>query len=40
MKKTSMTEGSVARALVYFAMPFMLSSLLQVLYGAVDLFIV
>ena len=40
MKKLSLTEGPVAPTLVRFALPFMLSSLLQSLYGAADLFVV
>ena len=40
MKAYSLTEGPVAPTLVRFALPFMLSSLLQSLYGAADLFVV
>jgi len=40
MKKLTLTEGPVAPTLVRFALPFMLSSLLQSLYGAADLFVV
>ena len=40
MKNLSLTEGRVAPTLVRFALPFMLSSLLQSLYGAADLFVV
>ena len=40
MKAFSLTEGRVAPTLVRFALPFMLSSLLQSLYGAADLFVV
>ena len=40
MKQLSLTEGRVAPTLVRFALPFMLSSLLQSLYGAADLFVV
>ena len=40
MKNVSLTEGRVAPTLVRFALPFMLSSLLQSLYGAADLFVV
>ncbi|MCF0121048.1 MAG: polysaccharide biosynthesis C-terminal domain-containing protein, partial [Oscillospiraceae bacterium] len=36
----SMLKGSVASALVRFAMPLMLANIFQVLYGAVDLFVV
>ena len=39
MKAFSLTEGRVAPTLVRFALPFMLSSLLQSLYGAADLFV-
>ena len=34
MKQLTLTEGRVAPTLVRFALPFMLSSLLQSLYGA------
>ena len=40
MKQLTLTEGRVAPTLVRFALPFMLSSLLQSLYGAADLFVV
>lgn len=40
MKSFSLTEGRVAPTLIRFALPFMLSSLLQSLYGAADLFVV
>ncbi len=40
MKAFSLIEGKVAPTLVRFALPFMLSSLLQSLYGAADLFVV
>lgn len=40
MKKETLTTGNVYRALVRFAVPFMLADLLQVLYGATDLFVV
>ena len=40
MKNISLTEGRIAPTLVRFALPFMLSSLLQSLYGAADLFVV
>ncbi len=40
MKTLSLTEGKVAPTLVRFALPFMLSALLQSLYGAADLFVV
>ena len=34
------TQGPVAKALIRFAIPYLISSLLQALYGAVDLFVV
>jgi putative MATE family efflux protein len=44
MKKTSieknLTEGSVIKQLILFALPFMLSNLIQSLYNAVDMLIV
>lgn len=40
MKQYSLTESPVAPTLVRFALPFMLSSLLQSLYGAADLFVI
>lgn len=40
MKQLSLSEGRVGPTLVRFALPFMLSSLLQSLYGAADLFVV
>lgn len=40
MKQYSLTESPVAGTLIRFALPFMLSSLLQSLYGAADLFVV
>lgn len=39
-KSNQITEGPVAKALIKFAVPFLISSLLQALYGAVDLFVV
>jgi len=36
----NLTEGSVVRGLVLFALPFMLSNLIQTLYNIVDMFIV
>ena len=35
-----LTEGSVARKLLYFAFPFMLSNLLQTVYNLVDMSVV
>jgi putative MATE family efflux protein len=39
-KNYSLTEGSVGRVLMRFALPFLLSSLFQVAYGAADVFII
>lgn len=39
-KTLSLTEGHVGSKLLRFAVPFLLASLLQALYGAVDLFVV
>ena len=38
--KNSLTEGKVIRVLIMFAIPYMLSSFLQTLYGMADLYIV
>ena len=38
--KQSLNEGSVLKNLIYFSLPFMLSSFLQTLYGLVDLYII
>lgn len=40
MNQKSITEGSILRTLIVFAVPFMIANLLQSLYGAVDLFVV
>lgn len=44
MKKASiekkLTEGSVVKQLIKFALPFMLSNLIQTLYNVADMFIV
>ena len=41
MEKTnSMTEGNIPLSLINFAIPLMLASVLQVLYGAIDLFVI
>ena len=40
MSQLSLTEGNVRRALSRFAIPFLGASLLQFLYGAVDLIVV
>lgn len=39
MKNQSLTEGRISSALALFAIPFLISSLLQALYGAADLFV-
>ena len=39
-KTLSLTEGAIGKTLLRFAVPFLLASLLQALYGAVDLFVV
>lgn len=40
MKNQNLTEGSVAKTLIRFAVPFFIANILQSLYGAVDLFVV
>lgn len=40
MKEKNLTEGSVLKKLLLFAVPFFIANLLQSLYGAVDLFVV
>ncbi len=40
MKNRDLTQGSVLKALIYFAIPFVIANILQSLYGAVDLFVV
>lgn len=40
MKESNLTEGSVAKTLLVFAVPFLIANVLQSLYGAVDLFVV
>ncbi len=40
MSQTSLTQGDVKGALIRFALPFLGASLLQFLYGAVDLIVV
>lgn len=40
MKENNLTEGSVAKTLLVFAVPFLIANVLQSLYGAVDLFVV
>ncbi len=39
-QKTTFLEGSIAKSLIIFALPLLLSFVLQALYGAVDLFVV
>ncbi len=39
MKDSQLTEGSVFKKLIYFSLPFLLSSFLQTFYGLADLFI-
>ncbi len=39
-KELDLTQGSVPKVLLQFAVPFLLANLLQALYGGVDLFIV
>ena len=38
--KGSLTQGSILKNLLFFSLPFMLSSFLQTFYGLVDLFII
>ena len=40
MKSYSLTEGRIGPALIRFAIPFLLASILQSLYGAADMFVV
>lgn len=40
MKEHSLTEGRIGSTLLRFAVPFLIASLLQALYGAADLFVV
>ena len=39
MEHRDLTEGSVAKNLLLFAVPFLIANILQSLYGAVDLFV-
>lgn len=39
-EKNDLTQGSVAKNLVFFAMPYLLSSFMQTFYGMADLFVV
>lgn len=40
MKEHNLTEGSISKTLLLFAVPFLIANVLQSLYGAVDLFVV
>lgn len=40
MSTNNLTEGKISSSLLRFALPFLLASLLQALYGATDLFVV
>lgn len=40
MKENNLTEGSIVKTLLLFAVPFLIANVLQSLYGAVDLFVV
>lgn len=40
MRQKDLTEGSVGKTLLLFAVPFLIANILQSLYGAVDLFVV
>ncbi|MDO5519911.1 MAG: MATE family efflux transporter [bacterium] len=40
MNQKSITEGSILKTLILFAVPFMIANILQSLYGAVDLFVI
>lgn len=40
MKQNNLTEGSILRTLLVFAVPFLIANILQSLYGAVDLFVI
>ena len=40
MKTNNLTEGSILKTLLLFAVPFLIANILQSLYGAVDLFVV
>lgn len=39
-KQQDFTQGSIGRGMITFAMPFLLSNILQALYGAVDMWVV
>lgn len=40
MKKLNLTQGSVPKVLLQFAIPFLIANALQALYGGADLFVV
>ena len=40
MKENHLTEGSIGKTLLLFAVPFLIANILQSLYGAVDLWVV
>lgn len=40
MRENNLTEGSIVKTLLLFAVPFLIANVLQSLYGAVDLFVV
>lgn len=40
MKQNNLTEGSILKTLLFFAIPFLIANILQSLYGAVDLFVI
>lgn len=40
MKKSNLTEGSILKTLLLFALPFLIANILQSMYGAIDLFVV
>jgi len=39
-KESSLTSGSVLKAILYFSIPYLFSYFLQTLYGMADLFII
>ena len=40
MSQMNLTEGSIYRRLLVFAVPYLLANLIQALYGAVDMAVV
>ena len=40
MKEHNLTKGNILKTLLFFAVPFLISNILQSLYGAADLFII